>query len=103
MLGLAAYSTIQRAREIGIRKVLGASVTTIIGLLSKEFLRLVFIALVIASPIAWFAMHSWLRDFAYRTAIALVGLPARSRYGSRHHLPDSRVLFLQGSGGRSGG
>jgi len=45
LLGLAAYSTIQRAREIGIRKVLGASVTTIIGLLSKEFLRLVFIAL----------------------------------------------------------
>ena len=70
LLGLAAYSTIQRAREIGIRKVLGASVTTIIGLLSKEFLRLVFIALVIASPIAWFVMHSWLQDFAYRTTIA---------------------------------
>lgn len=69
LLGLAAYSTIQRTKEIGIRKVLGASVATIVGLLSREFLRLVFIALVIASPIAWFAMHSWLENFAYRTAI----------------------------------
>jgi len=70
LLGLAAYSTIQRTKEIGIRKVLGASVATIVGLLSREFLRLVFIALVIASPIAWYAMHSWLQDFAYRTSIA---------------------------------
>jgi len=70
LLGLAAYSTIQRTKEIGIRKVLGASVATIVGLLSKEFLRLVFIALLIASPLAWFAMHSWLQDFAYRTDIA---------------------------------
>ncbi len=70
LLGLAAYTTIQRTKEIGIRKVLGASVTTIVGLLSKEFLRLVFIALVIASPIAWYAMHNWLQNFAYRTSIA---------------------------------
>ncbi len=70
LLGLAAYSTIQRTKEIGIRKVLGASVSTIVGLLSKEFLRLVAIALIIASPIAWFAMHTWLQDFAYRTTIA---------------------------------
>jgi putative ABC transport system permease protein len=69
LLGLAAYSTIQRTKEIGIRKVLGASVATIVGLLSREFLRLVVISLVIASPIAWFAMHSWLDNFAYRTAI----------------------------------
>ena len=70
LLGLAAYSTIQRTKEIGIRKVLGASVPTIVGLLSKEFLTLVLIALLVASPIAWFAMHSWLQDFAYRTTIA---------------------------------
>lgn len=70
LLGLASYSTIQRTKEIGIRKVLGASVSTIVGLLSKEFLKLVFIALLVASPIAWFAMHSWLQDFAYRTTIA---------------------------------
>ncbi|GGB24480.1 ABC transporter permease [Puia dinghuensis] len=70
LLGLAAYSTFQRTKEIGIRKVLGASVSTIVALLSKEFLRLVVIALVIASPVAWFAMHQWLQDFAYRTPIA---------------------------------
>jgi putative ABC transport system permease protein len=70
LLGLAAYSTIQRFKEIGIRKVLGASITTIVGLLSKEFLKLVFIALLISCPIAWFAMHSWLAEFAYRTSIA---------------------------------
>jgi putative ABC transport system permease protein len=70
LLGLAAYSTIQRTKEIGIRKVLGAGVPTIVGLLSKEFLRLVFISLLIASPIAWFAMRDWLQSFAYRTSIA---------------------------------
>ena len=70
LLGLAAYSTLQRTREIGIRKVLGAGVGTIVGLLSKEFLKLVGIALLIASPIAWFAMHSWLQGYAYRTSIA---------------------------------
>jgi len=70
LLGLAAYSTIQRTKEIGIRKVLGAGEMRIVGLLSKEFLRLVLIALIIASPIAWFAMHHWLQDFAYRTPIA---------------------------------
>jgi putative ABC transport system permease protein len=70
LLGLAAYSTIQRTKEIGIRKVIGASVPGIVALLSKEFLVLVFLALLIASPIAWFAMHSWLESFAYRTTIA---------------------------------
>jgi putative ABC transport system permease protein len=69
LLGLAAYSTIQRTKEIGVRKVLGASVTSIINLLSIDFVRLVFIAFLIASPIAWFAMNTWLHDFAYRTHI----------------------------------
>jgi putative ABC transport system permease protein len=69
LLGLASYSTFQRTREIGIRKVLGASVGSVIGLLSKEFIRLVIIALAIACPIAWFIMTRWLQDFAYRTPI----------------------------------
>ena len=69
LLGLAAYSTIQRTKEIGVRKVLGASVTSIVHLLSADFVRLVFIAFLIASPIAWFAMNTWLHDFAYRTPI----------------------------------
>ena len=70
LLGLASYSTMQRTREIGIRKVLGATVPNIVNLLSKDFLKLVAIAILIASPIAWFAMHNWLQDFAYRIPIA---------------------------------
>lgn len=66
LLGLASYSTLQRTKEIGIRKVLGASVPGIVNLLSKEFLKLVIIAFIIASPVAWLVMHNWLQDFAYR-------------------------------------
>ena len=69
LLGLAAYSTIQRKREIGIRKIVGASVSSIINLLSKEFIKLVAIAFIISAPIAWYLMHSWLEDFAYKIDI----------------------------------
>jgi putative ABC transport system permease protein len=69
LLGLASYSTLQRTREIGIRKVLGASVPGIVNMLSKEFLLLVLIAALIAFPIAWIGMHSWLKDFAYKVDI----------------------------------
>ncbi len=69
LLGLASYSTVQRTKEIGVRKVLGASVSSIVGLLSMDFIKLVFIAFLIASPIGWYAMHKWLDDFAYRTNI----------------------------------
>ncbi|AEV97578.1 cell division protein FtsX [Niastella koreensis] len=70
LLGLASYSTMQRTREIGIRKVMGASVSNIINLLSKEFLKLVIISFFIAAPIAWYLMNKWLLDFAYRTVIS---------------------------------
>ena len=70
LLGLASYSTMQRTKEIGIRKVMGASVSNVINLLSKEFLKLVFISFFIAAPIAWFLMHQWLQDFAYRINIS---------------------------------
>jgi putative ABC transport system permease protein len=69
LLGLASYSTMQRTREIGIRKVLGASVPNIVNLLSRDFLLLVAIAICIASPIAWWVMHNWLKDFAYQIQI----------------------------------
>jgi putative ABC transport system permease protein len=69
LLGLSAYSTLQRTREIGIRKVLGASVSGILVLLSGEFLRLVLLAFVIAAPLSWWAMHRWLEGFAYRTTL----------------------------------
>ena len=66
LLGLASLSVVNRTKEIGIRKVLGASVTGIVGLISKEFLKLVIIAFVIAVPIAWYFMNKWLQDFEYR-------------------------------------
>ena len=70
LLGLASYSTLQRTKEIGIRKVLGDSVTGIFRLLSKEFLRLVAIAFLIATPIAWYLMSQWLKGFAYRVDLS---------------------------------
>jgi putative ABC transport system permease protein len=69
LFGLATFSAEQRTKEIGIRKVLGASVYGLVGLLSREFLMLVVIAIVIASPLSWWAMHKWLQDFAYRVDI----------------------------------
>lgn len=69
LLGLVSFATIQRQKEIGIRKVLGASVTGIAAMLSKDFLKLVILAIVIASPIAWWIMNRWLQDFVYRIDI----------------------------------
>jgi putative ABC transport system permease protein len=69
LLGLTIYAAEQRVKEIGIRKVLGASVGGIVLMLSKDFLKLVLIASVIAIPVAWFFMHKWLEDFAYRINI----------------------------------
>ena len=81
LFGLATFTAQQRTREIGVRKVLGASVASIVTLLSKDFLKLVLIGIVIASPIAWYAMYRWLQDFAYKIDIewwmfALAGLLA---------------------------
>jgi predicted permease len=70
LLGLVVYTTTQRTKEIGVRKVLGASVSQIVSLLSKDFIQLVILAFVIAAPLAWWAMHKWLDDFAYRTTIS---------------------------------
>ena len=69
LFGLASFTAEQRAKEIGIRKVLGASVLGITQLLAKDFLKLVFFSILIASPVAWFAMSKWLQDFAYRINI----------------------------------
>lgn len=70
LLGLAAYTAQVRTREIGVRKVLGASVPGIVRLLAIDFIRLVLVAILLAIPIAWFAMDRWLQDFAYRTSLS---------------------------------
>jgi len=81
LFGLAAYAAEQRTKEIGIRKVLGASVSAIAGMLSKDFVKLVFLAIIIASPVAWYLMNKWLQGFAYRInmqwwVLALAGIVA---------------------------
>ncbi|MEM1325709.1 MAG: ABC transporter permease [Bacteroidota bacterium] len=81
LLGLITYITQQRTKEIGIRKVLGASVGNVVALLSKDFIKLVLIAFVIATPVAYYFMNDWLQDFAYRVELqwwtfALAGLAA---------------------------
>jgi ABC-type antimicrobial peptide transport system permease subunit len=70
LLGLAMFSAEQRVKEIGVRKVLGASVSQIVSLFSFEFVKLVVIAFVIAAPIAWYSMNHWLQDFAYKVDVS---------------------------------
>jgi putative ABC transport system permease protein len=69
LFGLATYMAQNRVKEIGVRKVLGASVFSITSLLSKDFLKLVFTSLIIASPVAWWAMHEWLKNYSYHIDI----------------------------------
>ena len=69
LFGLAAFTAQRRQKEIGIRKVVGASTTNVTFLLSKEFLKLVLIAIMLAFPLVWWAMNNWLNDFAYRIPI----------------------------------
>ncbi|MBS1520312.1 MAG: ABC transporter permease [Bacteroidetes bacterium] len=69
LIGLSAYNILQRTKEVGIRKVLGASVQNVVFILSKDFLLLVILSFIIAAPVSWFIMHNWLQDFAYRITI----------------------------------
>lgn len=70
LFGLASFVTVQRTKEIGVRKVLGASVASVVGLLSREFTLLVGLAALVAFPVAWFMMNRWLEGFAYRTELS---------------------------------
>lgn len=69
LFGLAAYMAGNRTKEIGVRKVLGASVGSIAALISKDFLKLVIISIIIATPIAWYAMYKWLQNYTYRIEV----------------------------------
>ncbi|MGZ3777999.1 MAG: ABC transporter permease, partial [Mucilaginibacter sp.] len=71
LLGLSAYNIRQRRKEIGIRKILGASIGGITVMLFKDFIKLIIIALLITSPMSWWLMHNWLQNFAYRISIPL--------------------------------
>lgn len=70
LLGLSSYNVLQRTKEIGIRKVFGASTKTIVFLLSKDFVKLILISLIISLPLGWYLMNSWLQDYAYRISIS---------------------------------
>jgi putative ABC transport system permease protein len=70
LLGLASFMTLQRTREIGIRKVLGSSVSEIVSLLSKDFMQPVVVSILIATPLGWLLMDKWLESFPYRTSIS---------------------------------
>jgi len=70
LFGLAAFSATQKTKEIGIRKVLGASVRNIVFLLTKDFIRLVALAILLATPLSWYLMHGWLKNFAYKTPMS---------------------------------
>jgi putative ABC transport system permease protein len=70
LLGLAMLTALNRTKEIGIRKILGASVAVIVGLISRDFLRLVSLAFLIATPLAWYCMHSWLEGYYYRIELS---------------------------------
>jgi putative ABC transport system permease protein len=70
LLGLVMFSAEQRVKEFGVRKVLGASIGQLIALFAQDFMKLIFIAFLIAAPLGWYAMRSWLQDFAYRIDIS---------------------------------
>jgi putative ABC transport system permease protein len=71
LFGLAAFTAEKRTKEIGIRKVLGANTNGLVFLLSKDFLYLILISILIASPVAWYIAKNWLQDFAYRIELSL--------------------------------
>ncbi|WP_431216528.1 ABC transporter permease [Puia sp. P3] len=102
LFGLASYSAERRIKEIGIRKVMGASVRSIVVLLSRHFIRLVLVANLIAWPLAFWSIHRWLEDYAYRVDMKLVGLCCRRRSGPSDRAGDGQFAGDKGRAGQSG-
>ena len=102
LLGLASYVAERRTKEIGIRKVLGASVSQLWQLLSKDFVVLVVLSSLIAIPIAYYFLHGWLQNYEYRTALSLVGLWG-GRYGGTTYYPVDGQLPIHQSRPRQSG
>ncbi len=102
LLGLVMFITNQRTKEIGIRKVIGATVTQIVTLLSKDFLKLVLIGFLIAIPIAWWGTNMWLENFAFKTTTELVDLPAEWCSDDHYCIDHTRHSNHQICNGKSG-
>ena len=102
LFALAAYMAENRTKEIGVRKVLGASVINITSLLSKDFLKLVIISFVIASPVAWFAMSEWLKSYSYRISIAVVGFCCCRFTCAIYSIDHNKFSINKSSNGKSG-
>ena len=102
LFGLITFMAMQRTKEIGIRKTLGASVQNIVKLLSADFIVLVVLAVAIASPLAWYFMNKWLQDFAYRDRNQLVDLFNEWCNGHCDRIVDDKCSGHQGSNGQPG-
>ena len=100
LFGLAAFSAEQRTKEIGIRKVLGANVFNIVGLLSRSFLVLIVIASLIAFPIAWWAMNNWLKDFPVQDNDKLVDVCRGDHRSISHRIVNCKFSIDQGGCGK---
>lgn len=102
LFGLISYTIEVRVKEIGIRKVLGASVNGIVALLSKDFLKLVGIGFLVAVPLAWYAMHKWLEDFAYHINIGIGTFVLAGGIGNDHNTSHSKLAIDPHSAEESG-
>ena len=98
LLGLISFATIQKAREIGVRKVLGASVSSLVLLLNRDFARLIVIAFVISVPLAFFVMNGWLRSFEYRISIGLCTCSTVFADDILHRIFNHKYSVHEGSG-----
>ena len=102
LLGLSLFTTAQRTKEIGVRKVLGASSSSIVFLLSKDFMRLIILSFLIATPVAWYFMNSWLEGFAYRTPMSWWIFPGAGLLVGSHSIGNGKFSDDKSGGDEPG-